>query len=466
MSQAQAKFESAIYTMMGLALQRRPPQHLSFFEIFQEIMTNTTPEYQQAIPMLIEAHIERLTQLYSLKKERYENWQENILPYKIDDEDNIDIEGTESWYKALAKKQAELKQNLSKPEAINKTLIENFKEIFKILSNFDDRKLIRERICRNLILFFKPAVFMITNSTYTIAAGPGTGKTYIANALGKIFNKLLIFPKPSKTYRSTDFQGIVYGSSEMKVQKCFVENMDSFVVIDEAHNFAEKQGYWKAIVKTFVGNIQDGDKGLIGFAFVGYDSGEHTIDTITSNDPGWKRRMQYRYTLPKFSSLTLYNMVRKIIVDIYYGGNNVIFSDESFNPQRTALKALVEYMYSHNLFPDQGGDAKSAAARVIEEIVAYPDVWLKDPNLLVSFVAKKYCEKVAGNVKSCANNQQQIVSQLKKLNEFTPNNQQLPPTLGQLYRDRGKKKAQAPAPAPAPGPANTQRQKQKGQKPN
>jgi hypothetical protein len=447
---AQAKFESGIYTLMGEAL--KTGKSISFYEIFQIIVTNRLPlGFENLGSTFIEAHKERLAQLYDLKKQRYENWQENILPYKIDDDDKIDIKGTESLYKALATKQAELKQNL-KNQAIDKTLIENFKEIFKILSNFDDRKLIRERICRNLILFFKPAVFMITNSTYTIAAGPGTGKTYIANALGKIFNKLLIFPKPSKTYRSTDFQGIVYGSSEMKVQKCFVENMDSFVVIDEAHNFAEKQGYWKAIVKTFVGNIQDGDKGLIGFAFVGYDSGEHTIDTITSNDPGWKRRMQYRYTLPKFSSLTLYNMVRKIIVDIYYGGNNEYFSGESLEPQRFALKKLVQYMYSHNLFPDQGGDAKSAAARVIEEIVAFPDVWRDDPNLLVSFVAKKYCEKVANDVKKCANNQQQIVSQLGKLKEFTPSNQELPPTLGQLYRDRGKKKA----PAQAPAPANTQ----------
>jgi ATPase family associated with various cellular activities (AAA) len=455
---AQAVFENAIYQMMGYALQRQQP--MSFFEIFQKIMTDQTEAYRNAIPLLIEAHKARLAQLYDLKKQRYENWQENILPYKIDDDDNIDIKGTESWYKALATKQADSNKNLSNSNSnFNDKLKGNFTEILNILYNFEDRKLIRERICRNLILFFKPAVFMITNSTYTIAAGPGTGKTYIANSLGKIFNKLLIFPKPSKTYRSTDFQGTVYGSSEMKVQKCFVENMDSFVVVDEAHNFAEKEGYWKAIVKTFVGNIQDGDKGLIGFAFVGYDSGgDNTIDTITRNDPGWKRRMQYRFTLPKFSAWTLYVMVRKNILDIYYGGIESNFP----GPQKDALKKLVQYMYSHNLFPDQGGDAKSAAARVIEEIVAFPDVWLKDPNLLVSFVAKKYCEKVADDVKKCANNQQQIVSQFEKLKDWTPSNQELPPTLGQLYRDRGKKKAQAPAQAPAPA----QGQKPKGQKRN
>ena len=460
MSQAQAKFESAIYTMMGFALQRRPPQHLSFFEIFQEIMTNTTPEYQQAIPMLIEAHIERLTQLYSLKKDRYENWKENILPYSIDDEDNIDIEGTEEVYMKLAQTQDALKTKLSTQD-MRRILKKNFQEILKILNNFTDRKLIRERICRNLILFFKPAVFMITNSTYTIAAGPGTGKTYIANALGKIFNALLIFSKPSKTYRSTDFQGTKYGVTEIKVQKCFVENMDSFVVIDEAHNFAETQGYWQDIVKTFVGNIQDGDKGLIGFAFVGYDSGKLTMDKITINDPGWKRRMQYRYKLPKFSWWTLYNMVRKNILDIYYGGEEGKFP----KPQKDALKLLVQFMYNHNLFPDEGGDAKSAAARVIEEIVAFPDIWESAPNTLLSFVAKKYCEKVGESCKNEQQIEQQFGSFQKKPLEVI--NQQLPLTLGQLYRDRVKKKAQAPAPAPAPapGPANTQGQKQKGQKP-
>lgn len=451
MAQAQAKFEKGVYDLMGFALQRQQP--MSFFEIFQKIMTDQTEAYRNAIPLLIEAHKARLAQLYDLKKQRYENWQENILPYKIDDDDNIDIEGTESWYKALATKQADSKKNLSNSN-FNDKLKGNFTKILNILYNFEDRKLIRERICRNLILFFKPAVFMITNSTYTIAAGPGTGKTYIANALGKIFNKLLIFPKPSKTYRSTDFQGIVYGSSEMKVQKCFVENMDSFVVIDEAHNFAEKLGYWKPIVKTFVGNIQDGDKGLIGFAFVGYDSGEISIDNITVNDPGWKRRMQYRYKLPKFSWMTLYSMVRKNILDIYYGGVEANFPQA----QKDAVKLLVRFMYNHNLFPDEGGDAKSAAAKVIEEIVAFPEIWLNAPNTLLSFVAKKYCEKVFDE-KSC-DNEQKIQQQFGKISKQKPvavDNQQLPPTLGQLYRDKLKKKA------PAPAPANTQGQGQKQQ---
>jgi hypothetical protein len=453
MSQTQANFEKGVYSLMGYALQRQ--KSMSFFEIFKEIITNESGSNPQAFPMLIETHKARLAQLYDLKKNRYINWKENILPYKIDDDDNIDIDGTQDVYTALARTQEELKQKL---KSINDTLRKNFQEILKILTNFEDRKLIRERICRNLILFFKPAVFMITNSTYTIAAGPGTGKTYIANSLGKIFNALLIFSKPSKTYRATDFQGTKYGVTEMKVQKCFVDNMDSFVVIDEAHNFSAIEGYWQDIVKTFVGNIQDGDKGLIGFAFVGYDSGDLTIDRITNNDPGWKRRMQYRYTLPKFSWVTLYNMVRKNILDIYYGGVEANFP----KAQKDAVKLLVQFMYNHNLFPDEGGDAKSAAAKVIEEIVAFPEIWLNAPNTLLSFVAKKYCEKVFDE-KSCEN-EQQIQQQFGKIkqNPVVVMNQDLPPTLGQLYRDKLKKKAPAPGPAPAPG-ANTQGQKPKQQ---
>lgn len=150
----------------------------------------------------------------------------------------------------------------------------------------------------------------LTKPSYNMVfeGNPGTGKTTVAEIIGKLFYNLGILPSPTvKTAERADLVGRYVGETAVKTRKLIDESIGGVLFVDEAYtlNSGSDSDFGKEAIETMM-TAMENYRGKMVFIFAGYtDLMEKFLDT----NPGLRSRVQKTIAFPDYSEDEIATMV-------------------------------------------------------------------------------------------------------------------------------------------------------------
>ena len=138
------------------------------------------------------------------------------------------------------------------------------------------------------------------NSVFT--GNPGTGKTTVANMLGKIYHSLdlLSHGKVTEVGRA-DLVGEFIGQTAPKVKKVLEKARGGILFIDEAYSLTNRgddgKDFGREVIEVLLKELSDGE-GDLGIVFAGYPK---EMQNFISSNPGLSSRLRNVIHFPDYS---------------------------------------------------------------------------------------------------------------------------------------------------------------------
>lgn len=245
------------------------------------------------------------------------------LPFKIDTHDE---EAGESYYKDALNEPVETAKELetkSSPES--PTYEEAIKELNELIGLESIKKKISEYADYIKFLKLKEQKGLSgkdkiqLHSVFT--GNPGTGKTKVANLLGKIYKSLGLLSKGH--VHEVDREMLVgeyIGHTAPKVKDAINQARGGILFIDEAYSLArsgeDSRDYGKEVIEILIKEMSDGP-GDIAIIVAGYPK---EMESFLNSNPGLKSRFNMYFNFPDYTPDELMS-----IADYYLGksGNQI-----------------------------------------------------------------------------------------------------------------------------------------------
>lgn len=175
-------------------------------------------------------------------------------------------------------------------------------QILFFLKGYDKKKCQKCNNCLNKL----PCVNLNDNMLHTVISGPpGTGKTNVAQILGKIYKAMKILSNGKFHYISrTDLVGKYLGHTAVKTQKAIEKCKGGIMFIDEAYSLghAEKRdSFSKECIDVLNKNLSE-CRDLVCI-IAGYK--QDLEECFFSQNTGLKRRFPFHYDIENYSSKEL-----------------------------------------------------------------------------------------------------------------------------------------------------------------
>lgn len=210
----------------------------------------------------------------------------------------------------------------------------------------------------NQVIFFLLNLEPNKDMLHTIVQGPpGVGKTMLGEILGKIYYNMNIIKHSKKNkefkfkvVKRQDLIGQYLGQTAMKTQQVIDECIGGVMFIDEAYslgNEEKKDIYSKEALDTLNQNLSE-KAGEFVCIIAGYP--DELDKCFFSVNEGLKRRFTFRYTIDKYNSKELSEILLKKIKDSGW------FCDEESITLETLTK-FINDKYSD--YPNFGGDMET-----------------------------------------------------------------------------------------------------------
>jgi ATPases of the AAA+ class len=134
---------------------------------------------------------------------------------------------------------------------------------------------------------------------------PGTGKTTVAEIIGKLFYNLGILPSPIvKTVDRSDLVGMYQGETSVKTKGVLEESVGGVLFVDEAYQLMDdKPG--KEAIEAMLTSLEN-YRGKMVFIFAGYTD---LMEKFLDANPGLRSRVQKTITFPDYSEDEIATMV-------------------------------------------------------------------------------------------------------------------------------------------------------------
>ena len=177
---------------------------------------------------------------------------------------------------------------------------------------------------------------------------PGTGKTTVAQIIGKIYSKLGLLSKGTFTIGTrTDFVAKYLGQTEHKTLNFLEKCKGGVLFIDEVYSLGpdsnySTDSYSKIVINTLNQFLSENSKDFICI-IAGYK--DDIQRCIFGRNKGMDRRFPYRYTIDGYTADELLQMFKKFVTDVRWSlEENAITSD---------------FFSNKELFKFYGGDVRT-----------------------------------------------------------------------------------------------------------
>lgn len=233
------------------------------------------------------------------------------LPFKID---SIDEEAGDAYYTDALKVPIE---TLQEPEVKTNPEVVTYEEAIKELNELIGLETIKKKISEyaDYIKFLKlkeekglsgkdkiqlHSVFM---------GNPGTGKTKVANLLGKIYKSLGLLSKGHVHEVDREMLiGEYIGHTAPKVKDAINQARGGILFIDEAYSLArggdDSRDYGKEVIEILIKEMSDGP-GDIAIIVAGYPK---EMEGFLNSNPGLKSRFNMYFNFPDYTPEELMNI--------------------------------------------------------------------------------------------------------------------------------------------------------------
>lgn len=185
---------------------------------------------------------------------------------------------------------------------------------------------IKRKIVKQILYFSQSLHNGESDMMHTVIQGPpGVGKTQLGEILSKIYLALGL-SKNSKfiKVKRADLIGKYLGHTAIKTQTMIDKANGGVLFIDEAYSLGSiknSDSYSKECLDTLNQNLSENKSNFICI-IAGY---EESLDTcFFSCNPGLRRRFNFEYTIEKYTSKDLINILKKKVIV-----NNWIISDDA-----------------------------------------------------------------------------------------------------------------------------------------
>lgn len=217
--------------------------------------------------------------------------------------------------------------SLSSPEERNQAIESVVKSVTDALKYFIERVAgdARLDIKRNVAGIINtyltaPTYYQDKYLNFALVGGAGTGKTTVANALGKLLGTLGILVREKMTTHSrSTLVGSYVGQTAEKTRGQLVDNLEGIMFVDEAYSIAQSAGggggdkfdmYGIESINEFI-NFMDKTKGRISIITAGYEA--EMKEFWFGPNEGMERRMPFVWKLNNYSAYDLF----KISINFY-----------------------------------------------------------------------------------------------------------------------------------------------------
>lgn len=226
------------------------------------------------------------------------------IPFRVDDKEEL---ADEEFY-ANALKNPEDISEVTETAASEKEI--TFDEAIKELNELIGLETIKKRIAdyAEYIKFLKLKKEKGVDSQEKInlhsvfTGNPGTGKTKVANLLGKIYKSLgLLSQGHVHEVDRQDLVGEFIGHTAPKVKEAINQARGGILFIDEAYSLArsgeDSKDYGKEVIEILIKEMSDGP-GDIAIIVAGYPK---EMNTFIESNPGLKSRFNQYFNFPDYT---------------------------------------------------------------------------------------------------------------------------------------------------------------------
>ncbi|HRE40383.1 MAG TPA: AAA family ATPase [Ignavibacteria bacterium] len=226
------------------------------------------------------------------------------IPFKVD---NADEAADEEFYANALKSPEETEEKLEQSAGEKEV---TFEEAIKELNELIGLDTIKKRISdyAEYIKFLKLKKEKGVDSQEKInlhsvfTGNPGTGKTKVANLLGKIYKSLgLLTQGHIHEVDRQDLVGEFIGHTAPKVKEAINQARGGILFIDEAYSLArtgeDSKDYGKEVIEILIKEMSDGP-GDIAIIVAGYPK---EMNTFIESNPGLKSRFNQYFNFPDYT---------------------------------------------------------------------------------------------------------------------------------------------------------------------
>lgn len=178
---------------------------------------------------------------------------------------------------------------------------------------------VKREVTRLLTTYLQaPTYFQDKYLNFALTGGAGTGKTTVANALGRLLSAVGILVRPNMTTHSrSTLVGAYIGETADKTRRQLLNNLEGVMFIDEAYAITQSSSgggggggptydpYGVECINEFI-NFMDKTKGRICIIVAGYADEMRTY--WFGPNEGMERRMSGIWQLPNYTAQDLFDI--------------------------------------------------------------------------------------------------------------------------------------------------------------
>ncbi|AYV79550.1 MAG: AAA family ATPase, partial [Faunusvirus sp.] len=229
----------------------------------------------------------------------------------------------------------------------------------------------------NKIIYFLQSFEKNDNMLHTIVQGPpGVGKTMLGVILGNIYYALGVLKGTKnaineltgkknkfvfKIVRRTDLIGEFLGHTAVKTQRVIDECKGGVLFIDEAYSLGtpdKRDSYSKECIDVLNQNLSE-NKNKFLCIIAGYP--DELEKCFFSHNEGLRRRFPFTYSIEKYSSAELTNILVKKIDDCKWKLDGKLVDDKKDSHHKSGSKETLQMFIETNAlsFKHFGGDIET-----------------------------------------------------------------------------------------------------------